>query len=118
MDDTSLDNVTAKDGDNIMASARIEARSVRWQRYAWVLALVWTVIVVTSLVWNVVQVRNNTLEAARIQARTAFEKDVIYRRWNAGYGGVYVPITEKVQPNPYLDVPERDIIMPSGRYTR
>ena len=98
-----------------MASARIEARSVRWQRYAWVLALVWTVIVVTSLIWNVVQVRNNTLETARIQARAAFEKDVIYRSWNAIYGGVYAPVTEKTQPNPYLDVPEREIITPSGK---
>ncbi len=105
----------AKNGDLIKDSARIGARSVRWQRYAWVLAIVWTVIVVTSLVWNVVQVRSNTLEAAHIQARTAFDKDVIYRRWNAGHGGVYVPITEKAQPNPYLDVPERDIIMPSGK---
>ncbi len=105
----------AKDNDSIKDSARIETRPVRWQRYAWVLAIVWTVIVVTSLVWNVVQMRNNTFEAARIQARTAFDKDVIYRRWNAGHGGVYVPITEKAQPNPYLDVPERDIIMPSGK---
>ncbi len=76
-------------------SVTIGARSARWQRYAWVLAIVWTVIVITSLVWNVVQMKNNTLEAARIQARTAFEKDVVYRSWNAGHGGVYVPVTEK-----------------------
>ncbi len=40
-------------------------------------------VAVASLVWNVVQVRQNNLEAARIQARAAFENDVIYRRWNA-----------------------------------
>jgi len=69
-----------------------------------------------SLVWNVIQVKQNTLEAARIQARAAFEKDVIYRRWNAGHGGVYVPVSEETQPNPYLiNIPERDITMPSGR---
>lgn len=98
-----------------MDSARTGAPSVHWQRYAWFLAIVWTVIVVTSLVWNVVQVRNNTLEAARIQARTALMKDIVYRRWNAGHGGVYVPETEQTQPNPYLDVPEREIITPSGK---
>ncbi|WP_457552705.1 c-type heme family protein [Desulfobacula sp.] len=54
------------------------------------------------------------LEAARIEARTAFMKDVIYRRWNADHGGVYVPVTEAIQPNPYLDVPERDITTPLG----
>ncbi|GAG33923.1 unnamed protein product, partial [marine sediment metagenome] len=62
------------------------------------------------------QVKQKTLEAARIQARTAHAKDVIYRRWNAGYGGVYVPVTKKTQPNPYLSgIPERDITTPSGR---
>ncbi len=105
----------AKNGDLIKDSARIGARSVRWQRYAWVLAIVWTVIIVTSLVWNVIQVRNNTLEAARIQARTAFEKDVVYRRWNAGHGGVYVPISvdpiDPVDPVDPVD-PDNDYISP------
>jgi hypothetical protein len=33
------------------------------------------------------------------------------------HGGVYVPVTEETQPNPYLsDVPERDLITPSGRH--
>ncbi len=92
------------------------ARFPQWERYAWVLAVVWTVVVAASLVWNVVQVRHNTLEAARIQARVAHGKDVIYRRWNAGYGGVYVPVTEVTKPNPYLsDLPERDITTPSGK---
>ncbi len=44
-----------------------------------------------------------------------FEKDVIYRRWNADHGGVYVPVTQKTKPNPYLDDLERDIITPLGK---
>jgi len=96
--------------------AKIGARSARWKRYAWILAIVWTVVIVASLVWNVIQVRNNTLEAARIQARATYEKDVVYRRWNAGHGGVYVSVTKETQPNPYLsDVPERDITTPLGK---
>jgi signal transduction histidine kinase/DNA-binding response OmpR family regulator len=80
------------------------------------LAVVWTVVVAASLVWNVVQVRHNTLEAARVQARTAYWKDVTYRGWNAGHGGVYVPVSEETQPNPYLiNIPERDITTPSGK---
>jgi len=59
--------------------------------------------------------KTGTFDAARIEARTAFEKDVIYRRWNAEHGGVYAPVNEKTQPNPYLDVPERDIITPLGK---
>ncbi len=88
----------------------------RFERYAWLLAVVWTVLVATSLVWNVVQINQNTLEVARIQARVAYEKDLIYRQWNAGYGGVYVPVTEESQVNPYLShISDRDIITPSGK---
>lgn len=86
-----------------------------WERCVWILAVVWTVVIAASLIWNVAQARHNTLETARIQARVAHGKDVIYRRWNAGHGGVYVPVTEVTQPNPYLtDVAERDITTPSG----
>ncbi|MCK5194236.1 MAG: DUF3365 domain-containing protein, partial [Desulfobulbaceae bacterium] len=34
--------------------------------------------------------------------------------WNAKHGGVYVPITEETTPNPYLDVPNRDVITSTG----
>jgi len=39
------------------------------------------------------------------------------RDWNARHGGVYVPVTEKTQPNPnpYLDVPHRDIVTTDGQ---
>ena len=96
-------------------SEKIRVRSRLFKPYAWVLAVVWTLVVAASIVWNVVQVRQNTLGAARIQARAAFEKDVIYRRWNAKHGGVYAPVTEETQPNPYLDVPERDVTTPLRR---
>ena len=52
---------------------------------------------------------------ARLQARVAHQRDVIYRRWNADHGGVYVPVSEQSTPNPYLDVANRDIKDPSGR---
>jgi|GEM_PF-1479016 len=95
---------------------KIKLPFLQLKRYVWVLAMVWTVVVATSLVWNVFETKQETLEAARIQAREAHEKDAIYRRWNAGHGGVYVPVTKETQPNPYLsDVPERDIITPSGK---
>jgi hypothetical protein len=61
-------------------------------------------------------VKKETVEAAHIQAWSAFRKDVLYRRWNSMLGGVYVPVTERTPPNPYLtNVPERDIQTPSGK---
>ncbi len=76
----------------------------------------WTALVIASLLWNIFQVKKETVEAAHIQAWSAFRKDVLYRRWNSMLGGVYVPVTERTPPNPYLtNVPERDIQTPSGK---
>ncbi len=42
-------------------------------------------------------------------ARAFFNQIVLSRAWNASHGGVYVPVTENTQPNPYLDDPLRDL---------
>ncbi len=78
-------------------------------------AIAWTLIILASLAWNIRQVRKNTLQEAAIQAEVAHEKDIIYRRWNTMHGGVYVRVTEKSRPNPYLTVPERDVETTSGQ---
>lgn len=97
-------------------SEKMKEQFFQLKSYVLILAVVWTIIFAVSLAWNVLQVKQKTLEAARIQARTVHAKDVIYRRWNAGHGGVYVPVTKKTQPNPYLSgIPERDITTPSGK---
>jgi PAS domain S-box-containing protein len=88
----------------------------RWRHYAPVLAVIWTVIIGSSLGWNIYQTKQKTLEVAYIQAKITLEKDIQYRRWNAGHGGVYVPVTEETPPNPYLShIPERDLTTPSGK---
>ncbi len=51
---------------------------------------------------------------ALIQAKENFEKDLIYRKWASLEGGVYVPISEFTPPNPYLDVPYRDVETKEG----
>ncbi len=97
-------------------SEKAEGRPFRLERYVWALAVVWTAVVAAAVISDAVQIEHNAVETARIQARAAHQKDVIYRRWNAGHGGIYVPVTATTQPNPHLsDVPERDITLPSGR---
>ena len=87
----------------------------QFKNYAWILAVVWTIFIIASLIWNVVHERQDALENALIQARISYEKDILYRRWNASHGGVYVPVTNETQPNPYLShIPERDIKTPTG----
>lgn len=93
---------------------RTPSSSVKIKPYALILALIWTAVAAASLTRDVYQIGQGSLEIARMQARASFMKDVIYRRWNADHGGVYVPVTAKTRPNPYLEVPERDVATHSG----
>ncbi len=92
----------------------IEAYPIKIKTYTVILMLLWTVIVFGSLLWNVYQVKQGTLDMAHIQARSAFMKDVLYRRWNTSHGGVYAPVSEQTVPNPHLDESQRDITAHSG----
>ncbi|MDF1526707.1 MAG: DUF3365 domain-containing protein [bacterium] len=85
-------------------------------KFAITVALIWTVSAAVSVSWNLrsqaIAVKNN----ARAAARTALEKDVVYRMWNSRHGGVYVPVSVYAVPNRYLeDVVERDIETKDGR---
>ena len=91
-------------------------RSYHWKRYVITLAVVWTIIIVASYVWNRYALKLEVEETARVQANMAYDKNIVYRRWNTDHGGVYVEVTDDIQPNPYLaGMPERDVITPSGR---
>ena len=74
--------------------------------YTWGLATLWvlmgTIIMAASLIWNINRQRNETIQLATIEARTVYEKDLIYHRWATQHDGVFVPITDRTQPNPYL----------------
>jgi diguanylate cyclase (GGDEF)-like protein len=76
--------------------------------------LIWTVFLAAMLR------RELRLEGERItgialsQARTLFHQIVDMRTWNTEQGGVYVAVTERTPPNPYLAVPHRDLTTTSG----
>jgi len=90
--------------------------SYNMKGHAWTLAAAWTLAVGGSLLWNLAQERQGTLEAARTQARVGHEKDVIYRQWSAGHGGTYVPLTEETPANPFLEhLAGRDLETPWGQ---
>jgi two-component system, sensor histidine kinase and response regulator len=85
------------------------------QRMGWVMAGVWTMLLMLSLFWNRQQDILNTHALALEGLRVSYEKDLVYRRWAAEHGGIYVPISENTPPNPYLsNIPERDITTTSG----
>ena len=86
------------------------------RNYFWMLLVLWTVLVGLILLWSLFRQKHETEQVARVEARNSFEKDLVYRRWATGHGGVYVPMTDKTPPNPYLShIEERDITTPSGR---
>ncbi len=79
-------------------------------------ALIWTMIIVGSTVWNVVSERKHVYNLAKNEAIVNFKKDQAFRLWGSKHGGVYVPATENTPSNKYLaHIPERDIKTPSGK---
>ncbi|NQV03513.1 MAG: DUF3365 domain-containing protein [Bacteroidia bacterium] len=87
----------------------------QYQRYIWVTLVVWTISLLSSLIWNIRGINENLLGDARLQALVAFNKDINYRRWNANHGGVYVKLGKYADPNPYLlGVAERDKFTTDG----
>ena len=85
------------------------------KRTGLLIAVIWTVLVFSGAGWQLFDGYKNTLESIRIQASDSFEKDLVYRRWAAEHGGVYVPPTKETPPNPYLShIKNRDITTHSG----
>jgi len=66
--------------------------------------------------WYLYEEHQNSLLVAQWQAHESLNKDLVFRRWATGHGGVYVPATRETPPNPYLShVAEHDVKTPSGR---
>lgn len=77
--------------------------------------IVWSVLIGSSLIWNVMEHNQHILELARIAAQENFNKDQAFRQWGSRHGGVYVPIDKRTPPNPALAIiPNRDIEMEDG----
>ncbi|MCK5262806.1 MAG: DUF3365 domain-containing protein, partial [Gammaproteobacteria bacterium] len=77
---------------------------------------IWSLSIVASYLWNDQQVRSLIMDQAQSELRASFFKDLTFRQWATKHGGVYVPVTEETQPDPYIDyIPERDVTTPSGR---
>ncbi|MBI5005803.1 MAG: PAS domain S-box protein [Nitrosomonadales bacterium] len=80
------------------------------------LMLSWSAVVAVSLGWSL-YLKNHAFEASlHAEAKAIHALDMEYRNWVIHSGGVYVPVTEKIVPSPWLShVPERDIRTPSGK---
>ena len=77
--------------------------------------IVWTVFLISFLVWNYFIQKNTIIKLVRSEANSSFQKDVIYREWNANHGGLYALVTKESPLNEYLEIDERDIVTPKGK---
>ncbi|PLA74899.1 diguanylate cyclase [Hydrogenovibrio sp. SC-1] len=84
------------------------------KKYSLIVAL-WSGLILGSWFYNLHGLEHATWQAASSAALATVNKDVSFRKWGASHGGVYVPPTDKTPPNPYLDIPERDVVTTSGK---
>ncbi|MDZ7831486.1 MAG: diguanylate cyclase [Desulfobacterales bacterium] len=90
--------------------------SLRAGHLIFLTGIIWIVVIAASFVWNWHQVGDSMMVLVENAAQFSFEKDVVYRRWGAMHGGVYVPVTKATPPNPYLShLPDRDVVTTSGK---
>jgi len=82
---------------------------------AFLISVSWTIILIVILALVSAYEEKSALECAKSHAISSFGKDLVYREWAAEKGGLYVPISDKTPPDPYLPyTSEQDIITPSG----
>ncbi|MDQ1240513.1 MAG: hypothetical protein QG577_2699 [Thermodesulfobacteriota bacterium] len=88
----------------------------RMDRILTLIAIFWTVVIVGAFAWDYRETYSTAMTIAKSGLKDSFNKDTVYRRWASIHGGVYVPVTDDMPPNPYLvHVPERDVTTTTGK---
>ncbi|MBF0136148.1 MAG: response regulator [Magnetococcus sp. DMHC-1] len=107
------------DGKEIekMGHAPSKLNQMLFARKFWVWpVLIWSLVAGLSILWNAISLNRQALALARERGWYSFRILETARMWNARHGGVYVPVTEKTPPNPYLDTANRDEVAFSGKH--
>lgn len=73
------------------------------------ISIIWIILVASSYIWNHTNTQKWKTDNLLATSKAFFQNIVLNREWNSKHGGVYVPVTEETQPNPYLKGPDRDI---------
>ncbi len=84
------------------------------RKYILLVTILWIVALCFSLAWNFHQNKSATRNEHLHTAKSFFQQILITRSWNAQHGGMYLKVTEDLQPNPYLLVPDRDVLTTKG----
>lgn len=85
-------------------------------RYYIAILMVVILLIGFSFALNIYKESTHHNNAALEQAKISFAKDLMFRKWVASHGGVYVTPTKETPPNPYLaHLPNRDLITTTGK---
>ena len=79
-----------------------------------IVATVWIIFIGGFFLWNLSEARKAQEENLYQTARVFFEQIDLIRNWIRSHGGVYVPISEHAQPNPYLIDPRKNLHTEDG----
>ena len=93
----------------------MQPKTIRLRTYFGVLLALWTFSVTGLFVKDALHIRQNAKDLSFGAAQAYLNTDQAIRLWASSHGGVYVPVSDQTQPNPYLShVIDRDISTPSG----
>ena len=71
---------------------------------------IWSLLIGAWFIWNYKHAKEDQETLALKIARSFFDQIVLDdRAWNTSHGGVYVPVTDKTRPNPFMEDPLQDI---------
>ena len=75
-----------------------------------------TLLIGCSLAWDIYKENQTSYELAKGEAFGSYNKDLVFRRWASMHGGIYVPVSNSIQPNPYLNfLEEQNVTTTTGK---
>ncbi|MGA2228965.1 MAG: histidine kinase, partial [Syntrophobacteraceae bacterium] len=91
--------------------------STRFPRpYALFVTAAWVTIIIGLMLINLRQIRAAQYAMATIDARANVDEDIAFRLWVSSKGGVYVPVSDGIQPDSGPSrISEHDILTPTGK---
>lgn len=80
-----------------------------------VYAVLWLTLIGVTYLEQIREVNRFGETIAFRQAEMFFRHVVSMWRWGAKHGGIYLPVSPELQPNPYLKSPEKNVVTSGGR---
>ncbi len=77
-------------------------------RHIVITILFWGAIHTASLAWNISVIEKHAMDMGTERGRITFQLLETISRWNTWTGGIFARISERIQPNPFLDSTEED----------